>query len=210
VKAAVPPEKIDLYRKVRALAERGAPGERNNARAVLVSLEQKYPDIRGAAEASPPPQGRAAPGPSGDPWAALWQQVFGAGATPPPAQGGGGFTGRAPATAQAPSRGPGIREAFEWTRDFLRTVVEEERKDSDRRALVEEHADVTSRYTDSGDLVIRLRVTEAGRRAMRGGASTADLWAVAQQVGKDVADEFVAALEEEAEAEAAPQRTRRR
>lgn len=221
----IPPEKIDLYRKVRALAERGVPGERDNARAILASLEAKYPGIRAAADV--PPQGSGRPPTGGGnvggdfPWDDFWQQDFWQqmfGTRPPPTgpgprpAGAGDFTGKPPdaGAAPPPPRGPGVREAFEWTRDFLRTVMEEEKKDADRRALVEAHATVSSRYTDDGDLVVRLRVTEAGRRALRRGANTADLWAIAQQVGKDVADEFVAAMEEEAEAEAAPRRARRR
>ena len=205
----IPPEKIILYRKVRALAERGVPGERDNARGVLASLEARYPGIREAAAASPSPP------PAPDfPWGDFMESMFGRRqAQPPrPPTGGGGFTGSPPppGPSAAPASGPGVREAFEWTRDFLRGVAEDERRESVRATLVEEHATVTSRFTDDGDLVVRLRVTEAGRRALRRGAGTADLWAIAQQVGKDVADEFVGAMEEEAEAEREPKRRARR
>jgi hypothetical protein len=46
---------LERYRAVLALAERGAPGERDNARRIVAKMEQDNPGIRSAAFPPPPP-----------------------------------------------------------------------------------------------------------------------------------------------------------
>lgn len=178
----IPPEKIETYRKVSVLAERGTPGERVSAQNILAQLEARYPGIRAAASPPPPPP---MPKP-GD----FWGGFTGARSS------GGGFTGAPPPPSG--SNGPTIRDvqdAVDAVREFFRAAVAEQEAEAARTDTVAQHTDVSSRWLDSGDLVVRVKITRAGIRAFR--RESIDLWAVAQQVGKDVADEMVAAIEED-------------
>ncbi len=46
---------LERYRAVTALADRGAPGERDNARRIIEKMERDYPHIRVYAYPPPPP-----------------------------------------------------------------------------------------------------------------------------------------------------------
>jgi hypothetical protein len=176
----IPPEKIETYRKVSVLAERGTPGERVSAQNILAQLEARYPGIREAANPPPPP-----PPPMPKP-GDFWGGFTGA------RGGGGGFTG-------APPPGPTIRDvqgAVDAVRDFFRAAVAEQEAEAARSKAAQDYADVSSRWLDSGDLVVRVKITRAGIRAFHKG--DLDVRAVAEQVGADVADEMVAAIEEAA------------
>lgn len=199
----IPPEKIDTYRKVRAHAEQNTGGERANAERILAQMEARYPGIREAAAGTGTPRG--APAGGGFDWQGFAEDFFGKGGIPRPPPAG---APRRDFTGTPPSAGPNLRELFEAARDFLKSVEADLAAEEKRKALVAEHTDVTSRWTDSGDLVVRVRVSPAGRRALRR-MDPAELWAVAAQVGKDVADELVGALEEEQAEEAAGARRRR-
>ena len=153
----------------------------------------RYPGIREAANPPPPP-----PKP-GDFWGGFTER----------ARSAGGFTG-APPSAATGSNGPSLRDiqdAVDAVREFLKGALDEQQQETRAQALAEDHADVSSRWLDSGDLVVRLKVSRSGIRAMR--RESIDLWTVAQQVGKNVADEMVAAIEEDAEASRAPPPRRR-
>lgn len=63
-----PENLLDRFRAVDALAQRGAPGERDNAQRIVARMEAEHPGIRKAAYPPPPPEWEEPPPPSGPRW----------------------------------------------------------------------------------------------------------------------------------------------
>lgn len=178
--AAVPPEKVEQYRRIRALA-RGATtlGEARAAEARLAAMEDKYPGIRqlaDAMDAPPPPPGAGWPG-------------F------------GGFTGAFPGFADFFARQDvqdAARVAMDVAAQAARRAAERAASEASLRGLVEDGVDVKSIFTARNKLVVTVEidarmVLEMFRQAAQ---DPEGLNSVATMIGADVAGEIVAAVEE--------------
>lgn len=190
----VPPNIVEKYRRVMALANGGVGGERRNARRILDKMEEQHPGIAEAAQAAQAAEKRAAY------------------AGPPP-----------PASAWPPSPGPyegGIFHRDGWTQ-VLRGAAREAASafaegfaqrtlgltQDDASVLMDRAARAAGRVTRGGNLVVDLRIDNAElMELVQIAASSGDLRLLADAGAEMVFERLFDALEDVAEPDASRRR----